>query len=688
MKILFATSEFNPLVKVGGLGDVAGSLPVALRKLGVDARVILPAYANIVPVPEFRGVPLYFIKSHKYFKNIYPGGSLESEQFAFFSEAVVDWLLTNEFTPDVIHCHDYHTATISDRLIERGINIPTLLTIHDLSNTGGADAAVLEDPNMLKRGIYSASWVSTVSPTYAKEITPLVGGREVTGILNGIDYEFFNPFKDEYLEFKLKSVKDISSWKKKCKASLQEEVNLPKNPKATIFSMITRLAERKGVSLFLDNVSRIVNNGGQVVVLGTGDISLEKRIKELVKNEKGFCGVLAFNEALAHRIYAGSDFFLVPSLFEPCGLTQMIAMRYGALPIVRNVGGLSDSVVNRKDGFVFEAYTSKALGEVLSLANNTAQSHLAKMREAAFKKDFSWNVSAKHYKKLYEKLQQSNQFQSFQTSSIIFAPLRLRRPRDNNSKAVQNVKRPRKSICLFCPGNEKLVSPEISRLNGNLGTWKVRVIPNKFPILNIHEVIITTRKHGVDFINMTWREIYDVLSVYQQRMEFYLGEQVMIYHNYGGTSGASIAHAHSQLVVLPPHIKFTQPSYEKDPKNIVKHITSRNFLVFCPENSQWGWETSICQKRGTLEFSKLKRNELEELSKVFLKTLKTIYRATGLSFEQWSYNFSIFSGMRWQIRIIPRNPKEIQAGLELGSGVEVNAVLPEFAAAELSRLSI
>jgi len=674
MRVLMVASEFSPLIKVGGLADVVGSLPKALRDIGIDVRVILPAYSSIAARKSYHGIPLYFIKSHQYFEEIYPGGELESEQFAFFSKAVVDWLLTGEFVPDLIHCHDYHTALIPDILAQRGIKIPTLLTIHDFSNTGNADVSILESANMLKRGLYTASVVSTVSPTYAKEILPLVGGREIEGILNGIDYDVFNPKKDKFLTTNLRS--SLPAWKRRSKASLQEELGLKVSNLYKPVAMITRLTERKGVRIFVEAVVSLLekdNSRLQVIVLGVGDPLLEKLLKKADKKYSQFRVIIDFDEGLAHRIYAGSDFFCVPSLFEPCGLTQMIAMRYGCLPIVRKTGGLIDSVNHLKDGLVFDGYTvsdvRKAVKRGLSLSN----SEFSRMRISAQHKDFSWGRSAKQYKKLYKKVVNSNKIYNFKDSSVVFAPLRMKRPHQ---------KKMRKKICLFCPGSEHLISPEIASIKSHLGGWKVRVIPNRYPIFNIHEVIITTRKHGVDLVNLSRRELQDVFTIYRDRARFYEPEDVLIYHNFGIGAGASLLHSHSQLVVVPKLSKASYPALERSPLNIIK-TSSKNFMAYCPKDSKWGWETVITYKYKTLEFSKLRDSDVKELADLFLATLKSIYKNSGVSFDKWNYNFFITPGRKWQLRIIPR--LEIPAGLELGSGIEVDAIPPDYAAQKSSQ---
>ncbi|MFH1896554.1 MAG: glycogen/starch synthase [bacterium] len=672
MKVLFAASEFSPLIKVGGLADVVGSLPKALRKLGIDARVILPGYSSVALKKEHDGVPLYFIKSHRYFENIYPGGELESEQFIHFSKSVVDWLLTREFEPDLIHCHDYHTALIPDIIAQRGITMPTLLTVHDLSNTGMADASLLETPNIIKRGLYTASRVSTVSPTYAKEMVPLVGGRDIEGILNGIDYEFFNPKDDPFLKETLKS--SLPAWKNRSKQYLQKEVGLKVNHNAKIIAMISRLSERKGVRLFADALEPLLRNDAtalQVVVLGTGDKDLEQLLLQMSRRFANCKTIIAFDEGLAHRIYAGADFFCVPSLFEPCGLTQMIAMRYGTLPVVRNTGGLADSVAHLKDGFVFSEYKAEDLKKTFNEALNLSAKKITKIRQAAYKKDFSWSKSAKQYQKLYEKVVNSNRVGLSKDQPVIFAPLRMKRPRQE--KAI-------KEVCLFCPGNEALISPGITSTKTSYGKWRVRVIPNKYPIFNIHEVIITTRKHGVDLINLTQKEINDVFMMYRSRAQFYEPENTLIYHNFGSNAGASILHSHSQLVIIPLNVTPSFPKLEKPPSFVIKNASS-NFVAYCPKDSRWTWETVIHYKHKTLEFSKLRDSDILELASLFRGVLRSIYKNAAVSFDKWHYNFFITPGKEWQLRIIPR--LEIPAGLELGSNIEVNTVPPDYAAKKI-----
>ena len=676
MKVLFAASEFNPLVKVGGLADVVGSLPVALRELGVDARVIIPAYSGVEKVANYCGVPLYYINSHKYFERIYPGGELETEQFSFFSHSVVDWLLTKEFAPDLIHCHDYHTALIPDIVLERKIGIPTILTVHDLSNTGSADTSILSTPNVLRKGLYSADVITTVSPSYAREIVPLVGGREIVGILNGIDYGFYNPRTDQYLKNVLKT--SFQKWKSAAKKDLQKELGLPLDNNSTVISMITRLTERKGVRIFVEAITQLIKDTNiQAIVLGEGDPLLEDLLKKTAANNRNFVSLIKFDEGLAHRIYAGSSFFTVPSLFEPCGLTQMIAMRYGAVPIVRNTGGLADSVTNLKDGFVFNEYAANDLELALRDAITTSNKKLTTITNNALKKDFSWRKSASSYCELYEKALKGNRGVVFPNKTIIFSPLRMKRPRQLNKGSVKHTK----NICLFCPGNESLISPQITSINGVSGKWRVRVIPNRFPILNVHEVIITTRKHGVDLINLSQSEVTDVFKVYKQRAEFYSPENILIYHNFGSMAGASILHSHSQLVLVSHNLQVKYPTVESSPEYIIRGEFG-NFIAYCPRDSQWNWETVIYYKHKTIEFNKLRDKELSKLATSFYTILRSIYKSTSVPYDKWNYNFFITPGKDWQLRIIPR--LEIPAGLELASSIEVDSVPPEIAAQQIT----
>src|SRR2546425_3358817 len=423
MKILFASAEAYPLVKVGGVGDVAGSLPKALRQLGHDVRIAMPRYGMIREGTEDIGsfpvaiggadheaklktahiddVPVYLIDFAPLFDRSkvyeYPD---DGQRFAFFSKAVLDLLPAADWWPDVIHLNDWHSALASaylktayaEREGYRGIGC--VFTIHNLQHQGIFEREVFDwaglpaeawDPEgvefygrmtFLKAGIGYADRVNTVSPTYAKEIQTeeygfgldgLLRSRasKLSGILNGIDYDVWNPAKDTYIPQKYS--KSTLEKKAKNKSALQKDSGLAVESKVPLIGIVTRLTEQKGLDILIPAIPEIMNLGVQVVLLGTGEPVYEEPLERFSAAKKGFVAYVKYDESLAHRIYAGSDFFLMPSKFEPCGLGQEISLRYGTIPIVRATGGLRDTVLDvsadatNGNGFVFEEYKPAAL---------------------------------------------------------------------------------------------------------------------------------------------------------------------------------------------------------------------------------------------------------------------------------------------------------------------------------------
>lgn len=476
MKILYVTSEMVPLASTGGLGDVSGSLPGALRRLGHDVRVIMPLYKTIKESyasqlqfvrwsiirlgwrtmysglfqMEVNGVPLYLIDNDFYFghDSLYIDYSFDIERFSFFQRAVLEALgEPMDFFPDLLHLNDWQSGMIpvllESHYQKNGYftDLRTLLTIHNLKHQGihgrenvmdlfdlsddymTADK-VLKDgsPNFLKAGIVFANRVSTVSPTYAKEITTayfgegldqllLSFGWKLTGILNGIDTELYDPETDP----ELASSYSLKSWMKgkaACKKALQQECHLPKEPKIPLLSMVTRLDSQKGLDLLLHILDELLEEDVQFVLLGTGDPAYEKALSEIEARHPGkMRALITYDRLLSRRIYAGSDLFLMPSLFEPCGLSQMIAMRYGTLPLVRQTGGLADTVeaYNKYEktgtGFGFLninahelLYTAK---EAVELYREDREAW-SNMVQQAMSGDYSWTRSAKTYETLYE----------------------------------------------------------------------------------------------------------------------------------------------------------------------------------------------------------------------------------------------------------------------------------------------
>ena len=473
MKILFVASEGAPFIKTGGLGDVIGSLPKALQGLGLDVRVILPKYSNIsmdyiknmkfiktINVPlswrnqgcdiyrlEHQGIKYYFLKNSYYFDrpNIY-GHYDEAERYAFFSKAVLEAIPHIRFKPQLIHCHDWQTGLVGVFLnrffrdISTYQNIKTIYTIHNLKFQGVfpqeilGDLLGLEDEyftidklefngqvNYMKGGIAFSDIVTTVSKTYAEEIKyPFFGegldgfletqGHKVLGITNGIDYHEFNPETDHHI---YTNFSNSSEGKGLNKAKLQEELGLPQDPSRPLLAITTRLTDQKGLDLLSCILDELMALDVQLCVLGCGEKKYEDlfREKAYIYPEK-LSANLYFSEGLARKIYAGSDLFLMPSLFEPCGLSQLIALRYGTIPIVRETGGLKDTIepfnqfTGKGNGFSFANYNAHdflhTIKYALQIYGDKALWH--QLIANSFASNFSWDSPAKEYNGLYEKL--------------------------------------------------------------------------------------------------------------------------------------------------------------------------------------------------------------------------------------------------------------------------------------------
>ncbi len=470
MKILLAASEVAPIVKVGGLGDVAGSLPKALQKLGIEADVVIPFY-QIIDLHKFKIIKQmtiqvgYANKTHEVgvFKTKLPGSNVdvfllknddymahggsdaftslqdEVERFAFFNKALVEFIKASFNTYDLVHCNDWHTGMVTHLLEEEiGEDRPaTLFTIHNIAYQGQWDMELvyemglsvpehqilqwdLEDKhvNFMLEGIASSDAVSTVSPTYAKELLfDDIGGPMADilrsrqgrffGIINGLDYEYFNPKTDVNLVQRF----GAENWKEgklAVKKALQKELVLA-DKNVPVISLISRLdPNQKGLDIFGDIIGKILEMDVQLIILGKGDKTYEENFKKLASMQKYHDKLsinLGFNEGLARKIYAASDFFLMPSRTEPCGLAQMIAMRYGALPIVHKVGGLKDTVADGKDGFSFTLFKGDALFRTIDKAVKLwGSAKYEGMVKKAMAKDFSWDSSAFDYSELYKKV--------------------------------------------------------------------------------------------------------------------------------------------------------------------------------------------------------------------------------------------------------------------------------------------
>jgi len=471
LKILFASSEVAPYAKTGGLGDVAGSLPKALAELGHDVRIVLPKYKQIAegdyvtdyPVEmdhhletgilrqtKLKGrnyqVPVYFIDNYKYFyrDGIY-GFADEAERYNFFSKALLGMLPRIDFQPHLIHCNDWQTALIplflktkyaEDPFYQR---IATLFTIHNLQYQGvfnkktlkliglGDEFFTLErlefygKINFMKAGLLYADIINTVSKKYALEIqTSEYGERldgllrkraqDLYGILNGIDYEEFNPETDLYI-YKNYNIETIDL-KRENKYALQKETGLPVGD-TPLIGIVTRLVEQKGLDLIGNIFGEIMDTGIQFILLGSGADSYQKLFAEFkIKYPQQAAINLGFNPELAKKIYAGVDMFLMPSRFEPCGLAQLISLRYGTIPIVRATGGLVDTVQDYDEkkgegnGFSFKVYEPKALLEAIKRALTIYLEKPEQWRRLmvnGMKADYSWERSAGQYAQLYDK---------------------------------------------------------------------------------------------------------------------------------------------------------------------------------------------------------------------------------------------------------------------------------------------
>ena len=468
MKVLYAASEALPFMASGGLGDVAGSLPQALRKRLIGCRIVMPLYDNIrrdlrenmkfithisVPVAWRRqycgvfeaksgGVIYYLLDNQYYFKrdSIY-GQYDDAERFAFFSRAILEIIPHIGFKPDIIHCNDWQCALTpvyySTMYAQRPgyENIKTILTIHNIQYQGVYGKEILGDVfglgeqheqlldfggtlNLMKGAIECADVVTTVSPTYAEEILdpwfshgldPILRERQykLHGILNGIDTDIYNPETDKAIA-KNFSAKDPAG-KKEDKADLQREFSLPVRDDVPIIGMVSRLVSHKGLDLVKAVLDELLSTTDvQLVVLGTGDWEYENFFREIEARYPGKVGLrIAFIPDLARKIYAGCDMFLMPSKSEPCGLSQMLALRYGTLPIIRETGGLKDSITDSGDGkgngFTFKSYNAHdMLGAIRrSLGAYSDKKYWASLVERALECDNSWGRSAREYMRLY-----------------------------------------------------------------------------------------------------------------------------------------------------------------------------------------------------------------------------------------------------------------------------------------------
>ncbi len=466
MKILYVTSEAAPFCKTGGLADVAGSLPPALAAGGDEVAVILPLYAQISDVwkkemvfrgsldvslswrreyaglfsLEREGVTWYFIDNERYFhRDTLYGEFDDGERFAFFCRAVLELMGMMDWQPEVIHCNDWQTALIPIYIKDEGRDIRTMFTIHNVEYQGwyGEDAVIdlfgldygwyadgtLEmsgSVNLMKGAMLCADSVTTVSPTYAKQlhnsfyahgmegIVEMISGK-MSGVLNGLDVVGFDPAVDPMI-VKNYTPEDPAG-KAACKAELQRMVGLNEDPDVPVLAIVSRLVSHKGMDLVCEVLDGIMETGAQLVVLGKGDYAYEEFFRQAQEHFPGRVSAqIAYSEELSRRIYSGADLFLMPSKSEPCGLSQMIAMRYGTVPIVRQTGGLADTVrscqLGQEDGngYVFANYNAYDMLYTIQQAvelYRTKREDFSKVQYRGMTDDFSWGASARAYRDIY-----------------------------------------------------------------------------------------------------------------------------------------------------------------------------------------------------------------------------------------------------------------------------------------------
>ena len=448
MRVLHIASEVTPFVKTGGLADVVGELPISLAKNGVESIVILPLYQSIKPFYreqfqfikhfdvylgigkkyagifkyERNGVTYYFIDNESYFgRNGIYGYDDEGERYGFFQMAAIELIGHLQLRPDIVHCHDWQTGMVSVLYYEKYQyypfyeNIRFIFTVHNPAYQGNYSLDILDkifgisketyfygktrfndNVSYLKSALIYSDYVTTVSKSYKNELCSLEGGyglesifsyryEDLFGIVNGIDYDSYNPDDDLQLVYHFN--KDNIENKVKNKTLLQKRYELEVNEDIPLFSCITRLTWQKGVELILDNAERLINeHNAQLFIIGSGDYHYERRLQELRDRfPKNVAIYIGYNGELARKVYAASDMFLMPSLFEPCGISQLISLRYGTIPIVREVGGLKDTVVP------YNEYTSKGTGFSFTKFDNNDFYHIINYALSFYKQKDRWN---------------------------------------------------------------------------------------------------------------------------------------------------------------------------------------------------------------------------------------------------------------------------------------------------------
>ena len=476
-RVAYIASECVPFIKTGGLADVVGTLPKKFDRKEYDVRIIIPNYMCLpakyknnmkyithfhmdigwkqqyvgVMYMEYEGVPVYFIDNEYYFNgfNIYGDVKWDIEKYCYFCKAALSILPSIGFRPDIVHCHDWQSGLVPVYLKTLFANNPfyqgikSIMTIHNLQFQGRWDIKTIQDysglpsdlftpdklemnkdASMLKGGLVYADKITTVSNTYAHEIqTPYYGEgldgllrarwQSLWGIVNGIDYDIFNPAKDDKIACKY-TTRTFKKNKLKNKLALQKELGLPEDPNAYMIGIVSRLTDQKGLDLIDHTMNDIMTDGTQLVVLGTGD----RRYEDMFRYYQGFhpqklSANIYFSDELSHKIYAGCDSILVPSRFEPCGLTQLMALKYGSLPIVRETGGLKDTVQPYNEfegtgtGFSFANYDSRELLNTINYSKKVFfddKNAWYAMQKRAMEQDYSWDSSAKVYEQLYAEI--------------------------------------------------------------------------------------------------------------------------------------------------------------------------------------------------------------------------------------------------------------------------------------------
>ena len=468
------SSEAAPFAKTGGLGDVLGALPQALAKLGNDVRVVLPKYGCIpeeyksemeflffiyVPLGWRRkycgvfqlkkdGVTYYFLDNEYYFGDVYLYKWNDLERFAFYDKACLEILPKLDFKPDVIHAHDWQAGMVPVLLNAYYVRdvfyqgIKTMFTIHNLRYQGIYSIDIVSDffslgpqfftedklefhgcANLLKGGIVYSDYVTTVSPTYAEEIKTPLGGEKLEGLLsarsnslfgiiNGLDYSVYNPKTDKSI-YENYDVKTVKTKKKINKIKLQEQLGLPIDGEKAMIGIVSRLVDQKGFDIITAAMGELMSMDIQIVVVGTGDAKYEEMFRQTAwYNPTKMSANIMFSNDLAHKVYAASDLFLMPSMFEPCGLSQLISFAYGTIPIVRETGGLKDTVqpynkfTGEGNGFSFYPYNASDMAYTIRMALGYFADKKVwnKLVTNAMKLDFSWKNSAEEYNNLYKNL--------------------------------------------------------------------------------------------------------------------------------------------------------------------------------------------------------------------------------------------------------------------------------------------